>query len=90
MAPLQIATVLGARPQFVKAAVVTRALAEQGVDEVLVHTGQHYDWEMSQAFFEGLGLPEPGEENLHLSKSIRKIFLMQEFLLSESQKTCPI
>ncbi len=54
-----VVTVVGARPQFVKAAVVSRALADQGVAEVLVHTGQHYDWEMSQAFFEGLGLPEP-------------------------------
>ena len=54
-----VVTVVGARPQFVKAAVVSRALAEHGVPEALVHTGQHYDWEMSQAFFEGLGLPEP-------------------------------
>jgi UDP-N-acetylglucosamine 2-epimerase len=56
---MKIITVLGARPQFVKAAVVTPALKEAGIDEVLVHTGQHYDWEMSAAFFQGLHLPEP-------------------------------
>ncbi len=51
-----VVTVVGARPQFVKAAVVSRALENQGVAEALVHTGQHYDWEMSQTFFDGLGL----------------------------------
>lgn len=54
-----IMTVVGARPQFVKAAPVSRALARAGLSEILVHTGQHYDWEMSQAFFEGLSLPAP-------------------------------
>ncbi|MFC1805876.1 UDP-N-acetylglucosamine 2-epimerase (non-hydrolyzing), partial [Planctomycetota bacterium] len=40
---MKIATVVGARPQFVKAAPVSRALAARGVPEVLIHTGQHYD-----------------------------------------------
>jgi UDP-GlcNAc3NAcA epimerase len=52
-----ILTVLGARPQFVKAAVVSRALAECGVGEQLVHTGQHYDDRMSGVFWRELGLP---------------------------------
>ncbi len=51
--------IVGARPQFVKAAPVSRALAAQGLREILVHTGQHYDWAMSAAFFEGLNIPEP-------------------------------
>ena len=55
----KILTVVGARPQFVKAATVSRALAEAGLEEYLVHTGQHYDWEMSEAFFEGLNIPAP-------------------------------
>lgn len=56
----KVVTVVGARPQFVKAAVVSRALAEQpGVSEVLVHTGQHYDREMSAVFFEELGIATP-------------------------------
>jgi UDP-GlcNAc3NAcA epimerase len=55
-----ILTIVGARPQFVKAAVVSAVLREQGrTDEVLVHTGQHYDAAMSAVFFEELGLPPP-------------------------------
>jgi UDP-N-acetylglucosamine 2-epimerase len=53
-----VLTVVGARPQFVKAAPLSRALRRQ-VREVLVHTGQHYDHEMSQAFFDQLGIPAP-------------------------------
>lgn len=56
---MRIVTITGARPQFVKAAVVSRALKEADVDEVMVHTGQHYDDEMSAVFFEELGIPEP-------------------------------
>jgi UDP-N-acetylglucosamine 2-epimerase len=51
--------VVGARPQFIKTAPLHAALSEVGADEVLVHTGQHYDFEMSQVFFEGLDLPAP-------------------------------
>jgi UDP-N-acetylglucosamine 2-epimerase len=58
MAP-RVVTVVGARPQFVKAAVVSAALAREGLSEVLVHTGQHYDAALSDVFFEELGLPPP-------------------------------
>jgi UDP-N-acetylglucosamine 2-epimerase (non-hydrolysing) len=51
--------VLGARPNFVKAAPVIRALAELGASQRVVHTGQHYDERMSDVFFVQLGLPEP-------------------------------
>ena len=54
-----IVTVVGARPQFVKAAVVSRAFAQAGVEECLVHTGQHYDAAMSEIFFEELGIERP-------------------------------
>ena len=53
-----VLTVVGARPQFVKAAPLSRALRRR-FREVLVHTGQHYDPEMSQAFFDELGIPAP-------------------------------
>jgi UDP-N-acetylglucosamine 2-epimerase (non-hydrolysing) len=53
--------VLGARPNFVKAAPVVRALAELAVHQAVVHTGQHYDTLMSDVFFAELGLPEPME-----------------------------
>ncbi len=56
---MRICTIVGARPQFVKAAVVSRALAEAGIEELLVHTGQHYDPTLSRVFFDELGLPEP-------------------------------
>ena len=56
---MHIVTVVGARPQFVKAALLRRALMDAGIRETLVHTGQHYDPEMSAVFFEELGLPDP-------------------------------
>lgn len=64
---IRIMTVVGARPQFVKAAVVSRELAKDGYfNESIVHTGQHYDANMSQAFFDELGIPEP-DINLGIS-----------------------
>ncbi|RUA17646.1 MAG: UDP-N-acetylglucosamine 2-epimerase (non-hydrolyzing), partial [Clostridia bacterium] len=56
---MKILTVVGARPQFVKAAPVSRALQAAGISEFLVHTGQHYDANMSQIFFDELGIPRP-------------------------------
>lgn len=57
---MHILTVVGARPQFIKAAVVSRAIAaDAGMRETLVHTGQHFDDEMSGVFFEELGIPAP-------------------------------
>ena len=60
MADLRILTVVGARPQFVKAAPISRAIAaRKGIREILVHTGQHFDAGMSQIFFDELGLEPP-------------------------------
>lgn len=57
---MKILTVVGARPQFIKAAALSRVLAARsGVTEVLAHTGQHYDEGMSDVFFEELGIPAP-------------------------------
>lgn len=58
---MKIVTVLGARPQFIKAAALSRALGlVAGVEEVVVHTGQHHDAAMSQVFFDQLGMRPPG------------------------------
>ncbi len=58
---MRILTVIGNRPQFVKAAAVSRLLRESH-DELIVHTGQHYDDEMSRVFFDELGVPTPDRE----------------------------
>jgi UDP-GlcNAc3NAcA epimerase len=55
---VKIVSIVGARPQFVKAAAVSRVLRRRH-QEVLVHTGQHYDYEMSGIFFDGLDIPSP-------------------------------
>jgi UDP-N-acetylglucosamine 2-epimerase len=55
----RLVSVIGARPQFIKAAPVSRALRAEGFSEILIHTGQHYDENMSTIFFDELNIPEP-------------------------------
>ena len=62
---MKVLTVVGARPQFIKAAVVSRLLRREA-QEILVHTGQHYDYNMSDVFFEELDIPKP-DYNLGIS-----------------------
>lgn len=64
---MKIVTVVGARPQFVKAAVLRRAFANAGMQEILIHSGQHYDDNMSSVFFEEMRIREP-EYSLNLTK----------------------
>jgi UDP-GlcNAc3NAcA epimerase len=59
VAPVKVLSVVGNRPQFIKSAPVSLALREAEVEEVVLHTGQHYDRELSQVFFEELGLRKP-------------------------------
>jgi UDP-GlcNAc3NAcA epimerase len=56
---LKILSVVGNRPQFIKSAPLSLALRERGAEEIVLHTGQHYDPELSQVFFEELGLEPP-------------------------------
>lgn len=56
----KILTIIGARPQFIKASVVSKAILEtDGLTEIIVHTGQHFDANMSDIFFDQLGIPKP-------------------------------
>ncbi|HST24853.1 MAG TPA: UDP-N-acetylglucosamine 2-epimerase (non-hydrolyzing) [Gaiellaceae bacterium] len=61
---MRVLSVVGNRPQFIKSAPLSVALRDAGIDEAVVHTGQHYDRKLSQVFFDELGLGEP--ENLDL------------------------
>lgn len=68
---MKIVTIIGARPQFVKAAVVSRAIAgcsqnDRNISEIIIHTGQHYDANMSDLFFQEMQIPKP-HYNLHVS-----------------------
>src|SRR5437763_8166443 len=56
---MRVLSVVGNRPQFIKSAPLSLALRDAGIDEVVLHTGQHYDPELSQVFFDELGLGEP-------------------------------
>ncbi len=86
---MKIITVIGARPQFVKAAVVSRALrSRSGVREILIHTGQHFDANMSQIFFDEMEIPHP-DYNLgvgggtHGQNTGRMVEKIEEVLLAE-------
>ncbi len=63
---MKLLTIIGARPQFIKAAAVSRAIAKTpGLKEILVHTGQHFDANMSEVFFEEMDIPKP-DYNLNI------------------------
>ena len=63
MAQNPIILVVGARPNFMKIAPLYKELKKRGISQILLHTGQHYDRNMSEVFFEDLGMPEP---DIHL------------------------
>jgi UDP-GlcNAc3NAcA epimerase len=88
---IKILTVVGARPQIIKAAALSRAIREKFSDllsEVIVHTGQHYDQNMSQVFFDELGIPAP-DHNLqvgsqsHGKQTAQMITGLESILLQE-------
>lgn len=83
---MKLITVIGARPQFVKAAAVSRAIAlEGGIDETIVHTGQHYDKNMSDLFFEEMGIPEP---KFHLNVGSGSHAKMTGAIMERIEATC--
>ena len=84
---MKVVTVVGARPQFIKAAVVSHELRKKHT-EILVHTGQHYDYNMSETFFEELDIPKP-DYNLgisggsHAQMTAKMMVAMEEVLQKE-------
>lgn len=89
---IKIVTIIGARPQIIKAAALSRAIKNKFSDkikEVIVHTGQHYDENMSQVFFDELGIPAPdynlgvGSGN-HGAQTAKMIEGIEEILLKEN------
>lgn len=65
--PIKIVTILGARPQFVKGAVLSRVIQNHNeIEEVIIHTGQHYDANMSAVFFDDMSIPKP-KYNLNIN-----------------------
>lgn len=83
----KICTVVGARPQFIKLAMVSRVLRRE-FQEVIIHTGQHYDHNMSELFFEEMGIPHP-DHNLGISRGThgqmtgQMLIKIEEVLLKE-------
>ncbi|MBR1426635.1 MAG: UDP-N-acetyl glucosamine 2-epimerase [Paludibacteraceae bacterium] len=69
---IRILTIIGARPQIIKAAAISRAVRQTFADRIeehILHTGQHYDTNMSEVFFRELGIPEP-DYNLHVGSGL--------------------
>ena len=89
---MKLLHIVGARPQFIKAAMVMQALSSHA-NQVLVHTGQHYDSEMSQTFFDQLDLPSP-EYNLgvgsgtHAWQTAAMLEQVEKVLVKETPETC--
>jgi UDP-GlcNAc3NAcA epimerase len=85
---LKILTIIGARPQFIKAATVSRELKKTPIQEVIVHTGQHFDPNMSQVFFDEMEIPAPNYNleinNLnHAAMTGRMMEKIEEVLVKE-------
>jgi len=88
-AAVRILSVVGNRPQFIKSAPLSLALKERGAEEVVLHTGQHYDQELSQVFFDELGLEPPhyrleGGSGSHAEQTARMLPGIEEAILTEA------
>ncbi|MFH1593981.1 MAG: UDP-N-acetylglucosamine 2-epimerase (non-hydrolyzing) [Candidatus Omnitrophota bacterium] len=84
----KIVTIIGARPQFIKMALVSRALKSQHIKEVVIHTGQHYDRNMSDVFFSELNIRRPDYElgagcGSHAKQTAKMLIGVEDVLLKE-------
>jgi len=85
---VKIASIVGARPQFIKASPVSRALKQAGHAEIIVHTGQHYDAQMSDVFFDEMGIARPDHflaigSGSHAEQTGRMMVAIERTLLDE-------
>jgi len=81
---MKVLSVVGNRPQFVKSAALSVALGAAGIEEVVAHTGQHWDRELSQVFFEELGLGEPAYRlDLHTADTDAMEVPLEEIVSAE-------
>lgn len=91
---MRVISIVGARPQFVKASVIGKALRDRGIEEILVHTGQHYDERMSDIFFEELQLAPPayqlGIHGGHHGDMTGRMLTAIETVLLEKRPDCLI
>lgn len=86
---MKLLSIVGARPQFIKAAVLSRSLKKTDHTEVLVHTGQHFDHNMSEIFFEELEIPKPNYNlgisgGSHASMTSRMLLELENVMLKEN------
>lgn len=87
---MRILTVIGTRPQIIKASVVSKQFVQSGIDEIVLHTGQHYDTNMSSQFFEELELPYPSINlNIHHLGHSAMTGRMIESIADSIKKTAP-
>lgn len=85
---MKIASIVGARPNFIKLSPLSREIRRRGLDEVIIHTGQHYNYEMDRIFFDEMGIPAPdyhlgigsGSHGFQTGEMLKKV---EEALLAE-------
>jgi len=72
---MRVASIVGVRPNFIKLAPVSKELRKEKHEEVVIHTGQHYDYGMNKTFFDGFRIPEP---DYHLGAGSGRMVIRQE------------
>ncbi len=86
---MRVASIVGARPNFIKLAPVSKELRKEKHEEIVIHTGQHYDYEMNKIFFDEMGISEPdhhlgvgsgsqGEQTGKMLKRIEKVLMKEK------------